>query len=392
MARDIALCLSGGGYRAAWFNLGVLRKLDDLELLDRIGIISSVSGGSILAGFYATALLNQQPFSEFVEKVTRFLQRRIPLDYRAWPQDFVPWSTSSKALERSYSKAFQSGQGAITLNHLCHVAPRFVFNATAVHNGAGWRFLSNGTAELWDLISTHSRAFEARYIRYKCPTVTLGAAVAASSAFPAFSAVAISRSALELTGDRYQPNPEVEGVTAPLDGRLPDPLVLSDGGIVDNIGLTSVMTGMVPPDAPGSFCLIASDAGATLPPLKQPSTGRFRRLRYVLRQLDIQGSHNNDMTTLVVVSHQRMLKTAKGVAILRINRAVPHAGETIESVARLGEIKTGLRRLPPGDTVALMEHAGNLVWTRLTEYTVLLPESKLMPGAEKKVRSDANAT
>ena len=80
MARDIALCLSGGGYRAAWFNLGVLRKLDDLELLDRIGIISSVSGGSILAGFYATALLNQQPFSEFVEKVTRFLQRRIPLD------------------------------------------------------------------------------------------------------------------------------------------------------------------------------------------------------------------------------------------------------------------------------------------------------------------------
>ena len=392
MARDIALCLSGGGYRAAWFNLGVLKKLHDLELLDRIGTISCVSGGSILAGFYASALLNRQPFSEFVENVSDFLQRRIPLDYWAWPQDFLPWTTSSKALERSYTKAFRNGKRAITLSDLSPVAPRFAFNATAVHNGAGWRFLSNGTAEQWDLISTHSRAFEARNVRYRCPTITLGAAVAASSAFPAFSAVAIPRSALEPTGDRYRPNPEMEGVIAPLNERLPDPLVLSDGGIVDNIGLTSVMTGMVPPEAPDSFCLMASDAGASLSQLKQPSTGRFRRLTYVLRQLDIQGRHNNDMTTLFVLSHQRALMTGKGVAICPIREAVPHAGETIEQVARLGEIETRLRRLPPADTVALMEHAANLAWTRLTEYTDLLPPSKQMPGAVPRVRSDAIAT
>src|SRR2546427_456886 len=36
--RDIALALSGGGFRAAYFNLGVLRKLDELHLLDRVGI------------------------------------------------------------------------------------------------------------------------------------------------------------------------------------------------------------------------------------------------------------------------------------------------------------------------------------------------------------------
>lgn len=392
MARDIALCLSGGGYRAAWFNLGILRKLHDLELLDRIGVISSVSGGSILAGFYATALRNGRSFPDFVATVSRFLSRRVPLDYWALPQDFLPWSTSSKALERNYTHAFQSDDGAITLSDLSHVAPRFVFNATAVHNGAGWRFLSNGTAEQWDLISTHSRAFEARYIRYRCPTVSLGAAVAASSAFPAFSAVTIPGSALEPTGDCYRPNPEVEGVTPPLDQRLPDPLVLSDGGIVDNIGLTSIMTGMVPADAPDSFYLVASDAGAALSRLTQPSTGRFRRLKYALRQLDIQGTHNNDMTTILVVSHQRAQKTAKGVAICRINRAVPHRGETLEGVARLAAIETRLRRLAPRDTVDLMQHAGNLVWTRLTEYTDLLPESKQMLGAVRRVRSDVIPT
>src|SRR5712671_4630181 len=46
----IALCLSGGGYRAMVFHLGALLRLNELGILKRIIRISSVSGGSITAG------------------------------------------------------------------------------------------------------------------------------------------------------------------------------------------------------------------------------------------------------------------------------------------------------------------------------------------------------
>lgn len=57
-----AVTLSGGGARAAAFGLGVLRELKATQfkvagqattLLDQVGLISGVSGGSILAGHYA---------------------------------------------------------------------------------------------------------------------------------------------------------------------------------------------------------------------------------------------------------------------------------------------------------------------------------------------------
>src|SRR5215207_764140 len=42
----IGLCLSGGGYRAMLFHLGVLKRLNAANMLGRINRYSSVSGGS----------------------------------------------------------------------------------------------------------------------------------------------------------------------------------------------------------------------------------------------------------------------------------------------------------------------------------------------------------
>src|SRR5713226_4454427 len=47
----IALCLSGGGYRAMLFHVGALWRLNEAGLLPRLDRISSVSGGSIAAAF-----------------------------------------------------------------------------------------------------------------------------------------------------------------------------------------------------------------------------------------------------------------------------------------------------------------------------------------------------
>src|SRR5438270_11759956 len=46
----MALCLSGGGYRAMIFHLGAIWRLNEAGLLRKIARISSVSGGSITAG------------------------------------------------------------------------------------------------------------------------------------------------------------------------------------------------------------------------------------------------------------------------------------------------------------------------------------------------------
>ena len=46
----LALCLSGGGYRAMLFHLGALWRLNELGFLPRLDRVSSVSGGSITAG------------------------------------------------------------------------------------------------------------------------------------------------------------------------------------------------------------------------------------------------------------------------------------------------------------------------------------------------------
>src|ERR1044072_8486054 len=46
----VALCLSGGGYRAVVFHVGVLWRGNEPGLLPRLTRVSSVSGGSITAG------------------------------------------------------------------------------------------------------------------------------------------------------------------------------------------------------------------------------------------------------------------------------------------------------------------------------------------------------
>lgn len=51
--RDVGLALSGGGFRALAFHLGCLRALADRGVLERVFVLSGVSGGSLAAALYA---------------------------------------------------------------------------------------------------------------------------------------------------------------------------------------------------------------------------------------------------------------------------------------------------------------------------------------------------
>jgi len=60
--KKIGLALSGGGYRAAAYHVGTLKALHGLGILDKVDVISSISGGSIIAAYYA---LHKDKFDEF---------------------------------------------------------------------------------------------------------------------------------------------------------------------------------------------------------------------------------------------------------------------------------------------------------------------------------------
>ena len=53
--QGVALCLSGGGFRAMLFHVGVILRLNDSALLPSLARVSSVSGGSITAARLALA-------------------------------------------------------------------------------------------------------------------------------------------------------------------------------------------------------------------------------------------------------------------------------------------------------------------------------------------------
>src|SRR5206468_3177673 len=77
----IGLALSGGGFRATLFHLGVVRFLFEADLLKSVKLVSAVSGGSILA---AHLILNwekytgsKEDFDAVAREVLNFVQADI---------------------------------------------------------------------------------------------------------------------------------------------------------------------------------------------------------------------------------------------------------------------------------------------------------------------------
>lgn len=68
----IALCLSGGGYRAAVFHLGTIDMLNELGLLDKVKLLSTVSGGTFTGVSYAMWRINQPNLEKFADFYQEF--------------------------------------------------------------------------------------------------------------------------------------------------------------------------------------------------------------------------------------------------------------------------------------------------------------------------------
>ena len=68
----VTLALSGGGSRAIAFHLGCLRALHDRGLLEKVKVVSTVSGGSVIGACFAYWGVE---FAEFDRRIVRILRK-----------------------------------------------------------------------------------------------------------------------------------------------------------------------------------------------------------------------------------------------------------------------------------------------------------------------------
>jgi NTE family protein len=230
----MAVCLSGGGFRAMLYHAGALRRLNELGLLSAVDRFSSVSGGSITAAVLARKWSDLRfddagvaaGFDDVERQLFDFAGRTI--DVQSAIIGVLPGTTGAWQLARRYRRLLHEA----TLQDLPSEPPRFVFNTTNMTTG--------------DLLRW-SKAYGADYRlgRIDAPTVALCEVVAASSAFPPFLSPLRIR----------PPSPVVSFSTGTQIGEQPQRLWLTDGGVYDNLGIQT---------AESFHTVLASDGGAPL--------------------------------------------------------------------------------------------------------------------------------
>lgn len=115
----VGLALSGGGFRAAFFHVGVLARLAELGILPSVEVISTVSGGSIVGALYYICLkqrldsipdggIQRDGYIELVAEVEERLREGVQRNIRT--RVFVnPLKNAAMVLSSRYSRSDRIG-------------------------------------------------------------------------------------------------------------------------------------------------------------------------------------------------------------------------------------------------------------------------------------------
>ena len=309
----VGLALSGGGFRASFYHLGVLARLAEINVLRHVDVLSCVSGGSVIGACYWLALrermqqpgtLKQADYVALVLGLIAHFKRAVAIDLRAGvqpskatllfkvlvrkQQGAMDPEETADALEEHFFRPLCSGDpkpafmdelpfkpgdhnstltGSDTFNPTRHnwlranKVPSLVLNATTVNTGRGWQFTPTWMGESpWELNEGADNIERLEWAYYNLQAgwrIRLARAVAASASVP--------------------------GIFAPLElGQLYQGfrVQLVDGGVYDNQGVLSLL-------ATNCNVLLVSDASGQLLLQRQPPPG-FKGLGdYVLRAMDV---------------------------------------------------------------------------------------------------------
>lgn len=250
----IGLALSGGGSRAMAFHLGCLRAMHDLGILDRVRVLSTVSGGSVIGALYAAT---DAPFPEFEARVRAVLARGlavptvraafltgegvkalacslllgganlifiactwlvwlttclVPANARPrwrtdnWHLPFRRFASRTTIFRKAVDRELFQGQ---KLSDLRGRAPLLIINAAELRTGSAFYFSPKESGS-W------------RLGKLAQPDITLAHAVTASAAYP----LLLPALDEDLPFDKRDGARRLERIT------------LTDGGVYDNLGLS----------------------------------------------------------------------------------------------------------------------------------------------------------
>jgi NTE family protein len=258
----VALCLSGGGYRAMLFHLGALWRLNELGQLPVLDRITSVSGGSIMAGALALAWpkLNFDATGvarAFDAQVVAPVRRMaaVTIDTPSIIKGLLGFGAISDRVMACYRSHLY---GTATLQDLPE-RPRFVIHATNMQSKVLWRFSREWMGDY-------------RVGGIAHPTIELAAAVAASSAFPPL----LSPVRLKLDAAKYAAGSGDDLQREPFTSNV----LLADGGVYDNLGLETAW----------KTCrtVLVSDGGIAAAAEERPARDWARQTYRILSLIDNQ--------------------------------------------------------------------------------------------------------
>jgi NTE family protein len=260
----IGLCLSGGGFRAALYGLGVGRYLAEAGLLRQVEAVSAVSGGAVAAAVLADRwpALARADFSlaAYIREVEKPFHRAVT-ETNMRNEAIGRWAKRRLSL-RGRSRG--SAMGDVLVEHLLHARRvtdldpllQIILTSTDCATGRAFR-VSRDFIGSWD--------FGYQPVPEE---LGLGVPVAASTAVPMLF-------------------PPVHLDTAGLGLRNPPPVLsLVDGGVYDNLGLEWFQgwgSGRPPAAREVDFVIVVDASG----PFER-SDERLGTARAVLRSHDIQ--------------------------------------------------------------------------------------------------------
>lgn len=271
--QKLGLALSGGGFRASFFHLGVLARLAELGTLRHIEVISTVSGGSIIGALYylyLKKLLEEKADNEISDQDYRAIIKQLERDFLKGVERNIIMSIYTNPIKNlkmffaRFSQSIRIGEmyDEIFYKPVLNSAdkkptrlrdliihpkaeptnfyplkdnmrrkakvPVLLINATSLNTGRNWRFEASKMGEhvrddeLAQEIDKNSRLLTPRSyddIPKHLQDYPLGQAVAASACLPGVF------------------NP------LPIDGLYPDGmrLLLIDGGVHDNQGIQGLL-------------------------------------------------------------------------------------------------------------------------------------------------------
>ena len=362
---NMALALSGGGFRATVFHLGVLARLAEENRLEDVGFLSTVSGGTLCAGLVFGVNGYRWPTSkEYIEQVvpearrlltTHDLQRAMI--FRLLGTFWTILETRADDLSALIRKHWGIDKSLRDLPR----HPRWMINATCHETGKNWRF---ERFRMGDYLFGYSDD----------PDLSLTDAMVASCGFPGLVGPLVLDTARwswyryvdEEASDAGTPGDGASGRRKKQPSQPAFPKVhLWDGGVYDNHGLEALHdfnTGW----REGVDFLIVSDAAG------RPSAEKYRGGARVLMRIaaDILMNQVRSLRTRAIIERMRnhddqggFFQTGNTCAyVLReagktedIPRLCPDCLSE-EDATRVAEMPTVIRKLTDEEFERLFRH------------------------------------